>query len=111
MSTVVIPLTNQPNQTLTTTIDINGENRNFRFFLVWNGCGKYWEFDLFDNSTDEQLLSRIPLVGNLDGNIIPQYTYKRIGIAYLINISGSNDLIPNKENLSKDYYLIWSDNA
>ena len=110
MAEVVIPVTNQPNQTFTTTVDVNGENRNFRFFFCWNGCGKYWEFDLFDDDTGDQLLSKIPLVGNLNGNIIPQYAYKRIGQARIVNISGSNDLIPSKENLGVDYYLIWSDN-
>lgn len=111
MSEVVIPVTNQPNQTFTTTVEVNGENRSFRFFFDWNGCGNYWEFDLFDNNTDEQLLSKIPLVGNLNGNIIPQYAYKRIGEARIVNISGSKGLIPNKENLGSDYYLIWSDNV
>ena len=111
MTNVVIPLNNQPNQTLTTTVEVNGENRDFRFFLAWNGCGNYWEFDLYDNSTDQQLLSKIPLVGNLNGNIIPQYAYKRIGEARIINVSGSKDLIPNKENLGVDYYLIWGDNV
>ncbi len=110
MTEVVIPINNQPNQTLTTTVNINGENKNFRLFLVWNGCGKYWEFDLFDADNDQQLLSRIPLVGNLDGNIIPQYSYKGIGEARIINVSGSNNLIPNQENLGTDYFLVWSDN-
>ena len=110
MTTVVIPVTNQPNQTFTTTIDVNGENRNFRFFFTWNGCGKYWEFDLFDDDTEEQLLSRIPVMTNLDGNMIPQYAYKRIGRCFLLNINGTNDYIPSQSNLGTDFLLIWTDN-
>lgn len=108
MADVVIPLTNQPNQTFTTVVDVNGSNKTFRFFISWNQCGKYWEFDLFDDNTGEQYLNRIPLSGS--GNLISQYDYKDIGRAFLVNVSGTDNTTPGLEDLGVNYFLVWRDN-
>ena len=51
-----IPLTNSPNQTFSTSIPVNGENRYFVIELNYiYSCG-YWSMTLTDYTTEQILV-------------------------------------------------------
>ena len=58
MSLSVLPVTATPNQTFECTLPIDNGNKRFRFFFEWNPIGDYWQFDLYDLSTGNQLLNK-----------------------------------------------------
>lgn len=106
-----LPVTNQPNQTFTTQIPVDGENRNFKFFFSWNTCENHWQMTLTDNSTDEILLSNYPLFLRSFpyNNIISHLSYKKIGSLYIVNLSGNNQETLNLDNLGLSFILVWGD--
>lgn len=105
---VVIPLTTDPNDTFTSTIPINGENKKFYFFLRYNEEAGYWVMDLSDENK-EPVVSSIPLISGI--NILGQYEYLKIGKAYIVKTDSS--LLadkPDVTNLGTTFKLVWTDN-
>lgn len=108
MATVIIPLTTDPNDTFSSTIPVNGENKTFYFSLRYNDEAGYWVMDLSDvNKTP--IVSSIPLITGI--NILEQYEYLHIGKAYIIKTDDS--LLadkPDTTNLGTVFQLAWTDN-
>ena len=77
----------------------------------WNPIGEYWQFDLYDISTGNQLLNK-QVVYSITfpyNNIISAFRYKEIGSLYVVNLNGTSGDKPNYENLGSEYSLIWGD--
>ncbi len=103
----VIPLDSSPNQTFTSTIPVDGEKLKLFFFLRYNTEQKCWNMDIF-NQDKEPLVNSLPLVCGL--NILEQYSYLKIGSAYIHKLEPN--LIedrPNEYNLGTSYALVWGD--
>lgn len=105
-----IPLTSEPNQEFEVTLQINEENKNYKFNVSWNRVGKYWVMTITDQYTGEIILDSVPLVsgGDATSDILLPYYSLSIGACYLINIvdSPSSDS-PNEENLGTEFVLVW----
>lgn len=107
-----VPLTNSPNQTFSTSIPVNGENKYFVITLKYNYQANYWVMDISDEQTEKYLVAGIPLLcSTYDfANLLRQFGYKFIGNAYIAPISNKKLSMPNNENLGTDFVLAWSDN-
>lgn len=93
-----LPVTNSPNQTFTTTIQIDGNNVRLKFFLNWNICTNTWEVTLIRGT--EEIVTHAPLIV---GNVLPHKAYLGLGTLY-VNGNGEK---PDLENLGVDYQLYW----
>lgn len=103
----LLPLTANPNQKFTSTIPIDGKKVKFNFFLRFNTEAKYWVLDISDSS-NANLLASINLVCGL--NLLEQYSYLKIGSAYLVKTDNSlSDDSPNEYNLGSKFVLLWGD--
>jgi hypothetical protein len=108
MATVIIPLTTDPNDTFSSTIPVNGENKTFYFFLRFNEEANYWVMDLSDVNKNP-IVSSIPLITGI--NILEQYEYLHIGKAYIVKTDDS--LLADKpdiNNLGDTFKLVWTNN-
>lgn len=103
----ILPLTSNPNQTFTSTIPIDGSKIKFNFFLRYNTEAKYWVLDISDSS-NTNILASINLVCGL--NLLEQYSYLKIGSAYLVKVDNSLiDDSPTEYNLGSKFVLLWGD--
>lgn len=104
----LIPITNSPNQTFTSTIPVNGKKLKLRFFIRYNTEQKCWIMNL-RNESNEILVSAIPLVCGL--NILEQQSYLNIGSCYVVKIEDNikRDR-PNEYDLGTNFILVWGDN-
>ena len=111
MAYKVIPVTSDPNQRFECTIPIDGNNVSLLFLLVYNDQGNYWCMTVSDANTSEVLLDTIPLLtsNGYGANILEQYSYKKIGSAYIIKTSNIRDDSPTMNNLGTDFVLMWGD--
>ncbi|WP_297428632.1 hypothetical protein [Clostridium sp.] len=107
MSYYKIPLTSNPNQTFTSTIPIDGKAIKFNFFLRYNTEADYWVLDVYDANKNSLIVS-LNLVCGL--NLLEQYSYLKIGSAYLVKSDTSmvGDS-PNEYNLGENFVLLWGD--
>lgn len=103
----VIPLTTSPNQTFTSTIPIDGSKIKFNFFLRYNTESSCWVLDISDSSNNS-LVAGINLVTEV--NLLEQYSYLKIGSAYLVKVDTSLTYdSPNENNLGTSFVLLWGD--
>lgn len=107
-----IPLSPQPNQTLTCTIPINGDNVSFKFKFWYNEQAQYWLMSIFDSREEKEILSNIPLLFSYYKyfNILCQFGYMRIGMAFVYPKIEDLKSMPDDKNLGTNYLLIWGDN-
>ncbi len=114
MSTQVIPLTNTPNQSFETTLDINGQNVTLDITLRYNRVAEYWSMTITDSMTGDLILDSIPFVTGESpaANILQQYAYLNIGKAYIVPVSPSDTDFPDDSDgsLGTAYILMWTDN-
>ena len=111
---VLIPLTNAPNQTVTVNLPINGGSLtlNLRIYYNENGeNGNFWVMDVADQYGN-LLVASVPLVTGVwpAANILAPYDYLKIGSAYVINSSGGATDIPDASSLGSSFVLIWGPN-
>lgn len=111
MSDQIIPLTNDPNQTLTVSITVGSRNINLGMGIRWNSIAGYWVLTVIDPNTGMALIDSIPLITGKypAGNLLGQYAYMGIGAAYLVNALNSAMDYPDTTNLGSDFQLVWSD--
>jgi hypothetical protein len=108
----IIPLTNSPNQTFTTTLTIDSANVTLTMNLRYNVIAEYWVLTIINTSTQTILLDSIPFVtGDYPAsNILGQYAYLEIGSAYIINTDNATLDYPDDStnSLGTDFILVWS---
>lgn len=111
MSDQIIPLTSDPNQTLKTTVSVNGQNKSLQLDIRYNDIAGYWIMKVTDLSTGTVLLDSMPLLCGLypASNLLGQYAYLGIGSAYVIKASDIAADSPDDTNLGTDFFLVWSD--
>ena len=103
----ILPLTSDPNQSFQATLSVDGNNITLSFKLYFNEVAGYWVMTIIDPSNSETLLDSIPLLPSM--NILKQYAYLRIGSAYLVNASQTQEEYPTDKNLGTDFILVWGD--
>lgn len=107
----LVPVGNSPNQTLVTSLNIDGVVNDYQLTLRYNEIAGYWVMTVKD-AAGSLLLDSVPLVtGNSPaGNILGQFAYLGIGSAYVINAGGVPiPDYPNALDLGSDFVLIWGD--
>ena len=107
-----IPLTNSPNQTFSTAVPVNGENKDFTFVLNYNEQAQYWSMTLMDSLTNEILFSQLPMLFSFFefANMITQLSYKQIGSIYICPVQETQSSAPNDKDIGQKYILVWGDN-
>ena len=111
MSDQVIPLTNDPNQTFSVQLSVNGAPLTLNLGLSYSTMAGRWELAVSDVNGN-LLIASVPLITGLypAANVLAQYQYLQIGSAYLLNTSGVVTDYPNATNLNA-YTLVWGDNV
>lgn len=107
----LVPIGNSPNQTLSTSLNIDGVVSNYQMTLRYNEVAGYWVMTVQD-AAGNLILDSIPLItGNAPaGNILGQFAYLGIGSAYILNAGGVPlPDYPNNIDLGSDFFLIWGD--
>jgi hypothetical protein len=109
----VIPLTNAPNQSFRSTVNVNGNNIALGFFLSYNELAGYWSMRITDVNTNLVLVDNLPMVmdDSFITNILEQYGYLKIGNAYLVKMAQAVSDSPNEDNLGTTFQLVWGDNT
>jgi hypothetical protein len=103
----VIPLTSNPNQTFTSTIPVDGKAIKLNFFLRYNTEAEYWVLDVYDSNNNSLIVS-LNLVCGL--NLLEQYSYLKIGSAYLVRIDNALSAdSPTEYNLGTQFVIVWGD--
>lgn len=103
----IVPITSNPNQTFTSTIPIDNSSIKFNFFLKYNTESSCWVLDIKD-SGNNGIVTGINLVTGV--NLLEQYSYLKIGSAYLAKVDTSlTDDLPTEYNLGTKFLLIWDD--
>ena len=101
-----IPLSCAPNQNMRCNIPVDGGNLQLSFQVRYNTIAGYWVLSISDKD-DNMLLDSIPLV--TAENILEQYSYLRLGSAYVCNL-GNQDLdYPDDTTLGSDFIFAWGD--
>jgi hypothetical protein len=110
----IIPLDNSPNQKFQATLSVNGANITFSFFISYNEVAGYWLMRITDPKTGIVILDSIPLVtitrNPEDANLLTQYSYMKIGCAYLVKVAPTDSDYPDSTNLGTIFQLLWGDN-
>jgi hypothetical protein len=112
MSAQLVPLTNQNNQQLTVSLEVDGQAIDLALSIWYNAVAGYWNMDI---STPQgvPVLNSIPLVcgDNDSGNLLAQYGYLGIGSMTIVNASQVPLDYPNSSDLGTDFLCIWVDVA
>lgn len=106
-----VPLTNSPDQSFETTLNINGQNKNLGLRIRYNVIEKYWWLSVSDAETNELKIDNIVLYcGHLKSNdLLKPYAYLGLGSLFLMPKTDYNPVYPKEDNLKSEYLLIWGD--
>lgn len=115
---VVLPITAGANQTITSTLPVNGGNVTLTFEFTWNAPGGYWFMSITDDNNN-LLLDAVPVITGKypAANILGPYQYLGIGSAYLVPADSSLPDNPDFNSLGTStstgstFFLIWSDSV
>lgn len=110
MPSQIIPLTSQPNQTMTVSLNIDGSTLTLRLNIRFNEMAGWWVMIIADQFGN-MIIDGVPLVtGDYPAaNMLEQYAYLEIGSCFMINISQTPIDSPNLTNLGNDFVLLWAD--
>lgn len=108
----IIPLTNDPNQQISVSLNVNGSVLRLQLFIYFNEMSQVWEMDISD-SAGNLLVCDVPLLTGTwpAGNMLAQYGYMNIGSAYIINLGQTSNDYPNSTELGSGFSLLWDSNA
>jgi hypothetical protein len=101
-----VPLTNEPDQTLSITLPVNGKNINLNLRVRYNTQGGYWWMTISD-ANGNVLLDALPLLTGID--LLEQYEYLGIGSAVILNRGNTTLDSPDDKTLGTDFWLIMGD--
>lgn len=110
MADQIVPLSCQPNQSLTVSLDIDVAPVTLQLYVSYNEIAEYWTMDIAD-ATGNPLVGSIPLTcaGWPAGNLLAPWAFLKIGAACMVNASGVPTDYPDDTNLGTDFLLVWSD--
>jgi hypothetical protein len=101
--TVIVPITNDPNQLFSCVVPNGSTNLNMGFYITWNGIANYWMMTIYLNAIE--LISNLPMV-NI--NLLGQYQYLNIGQAYIVPLTKIAESYPGINDWSTNFILAWS---
>lgn len=103
-----------PNQTFTTTINVNGKNITYLFLFCYRDKIGYWTMTVSDYETGEKILTNVPLLrindGEADFDLFKQFAYKLIGSLFLVKEYEVYSDSPDFETIQEKFSLVWGDN-
>ena len=102
----IIPLDNSPNQNFDITLEVNGTNVIYNFYLSYNP-DRYWTFQVRDKMKNP-ITDSIPLF--IGENLLQGLDYLEIGEAFLLPKSNVTQEVPDINNIGTDYYFVWRGN-
>jgi hypothetical protein len=108
----IVPVTNDPNQTLTVALAVDGASLTLKLGARFSLVTGYWLMNVSDRFNN-LLLSNVPLLCGLypASNLLAPFGALAIGSAYIVNASGSASDSPDETNLGTDFLLVWGDTA
>lgn len=108
----IVPLTSEPNQSIVTTLSVNGNNLSLKLDFNFNEIAGYWVIKISNPKTQNIIVDNIPLLtsDSTDSDILEQYSYLKIGKAAIINVGNSVLDYPDANTLGSDFVLVWLDN-
>ena len=113
MNFLEVPLTNDPNQSFTITLPINGVNIKLLIELSYKELCEYWLMSIKNPDTRKSILDSIPILCGgpnfKSSNILQQYQYLGIGSAIIYKKTETDLDSPNDKTLGNEFILIWSD--
>ncbi len=102
-----------PNQTFTTTINVNEKNVAYLFLFVYRDKIGYWTMDVSDYESGKKILTNFPLLrindGNADFDLFKQFAYKLIGSLFLVKEYDTEHDSPDFVSIQEKFSLIWGD--
>lgn len=101
----VVPITGDLHQICRATILGDKSNLVLALSLDWNKMAGYWVLGISDPSTNDSILTNVPLLPGYD--LLGQYKYLGIGSAYLVNTGDQSILTPDSDNLIDNFSLVW----
>lgn len=107
MSYNIIPLTTNPDQSLTCTIPVDSQNITLDIRCRYNTEGSFWYISISDSLTGKMLLDSVPLVLGVD--ILEQYPHLEIGSCAVLKIGNTHLDMPDSTSLGTDFVLLWGD--
>jgi len=108
----VIPLTTDPNQSFTSVIPIDGDNRRLNIDLRYNEIAKYWCMTIHDPELRRVLIDSLPLlIGEFPvADLFQQYQHLGLGSATIVAVGPTEpNTNPCDETLGSSYVLAWGD--
>lgn len=107
----IVPLTNDANRTIQTTVQVDSKNITLKLFFHYNETAKYWCMRI-TNSDNTVLVDSLPLLTGAypAANLLHQYQYLKIGSAYIVKTTQSDLDYPDDTTLGTTFQLVWSDN-
>ena len=111
MADQIVPLVAAPNQSLSTTVSVDGKSITLRLDINYNEVAGYWVMRVND-TLGNVLIDSVPLLtGEYPAaNLLAQSAYLGIGSAYVLNVSNTSKMdYPDNTNLGTDFQLLWSD--
>ncbi len=111
MSAQLIPLTQNPNQTFTVQLTVDGQPLTLNFNLSYSVMSGWWQLQV-SSAQNAVLIASLPLVTGYypAANMLAQYGYLQIGSAYLLNTGNAASDYPSANNLTS-FSLLWGDTA
>lgn len=105
MAVQILDIKNSYNQRITTSVEIGEEVKNLEIFLEYNEMAGYWVCSIKDLSTNEMVISSMPLLVGQD--LLQQYEYLGIGSSTILNMSNKSSDELDNTNLGIDYLWGW----
>lgn len=111
MSSQIIPLTQNPNQTFTVQLTVDGNSVTLGFSLSYLVMSGWWQLQV-TSAQNTVLIASLPLITGYypSANLLAQYGYLKIGSAYILNTGNATSDYPGANNLA-NFSLLWGDTA
>ena len=113
MANQIIPLTTQPNQSMTVQLTVDGASLVLNLALNYSYMAGHWNMSIY-TAQGSLLVANLPLITGVfpAANILEQYGYLQIGSAYLLNNgSAVAEDYPSVSTLGTAFSLLWGDTA
>lgn len=110
MSLQQLPVNNDPNQLISTTLSVDGASLLLNLKLHYNEVANYWVMSISDQNNN-LLLDSLPLVTGNDPacNLLGEFDYLEIGSIYIINLGTTSLNYPDNNSLGNAFLLLWGD--
>ena len=108
----IIPLSVSPNQTFTVNLTVDGNALTLNLGLRFSTMAGYWVLSIYD-ANNNIILDSLPMITGWypAGNILAQYSYLKIGSAFILNEGTSDSDYPGSSDLGTGFQLLWADTA